>query len=192
MNPLDQQLEHSEVMPLEPSGQKRMAAELENQVRLKKPKHDNEDEEDIQVSQTPNGFPTGYDGSLIQSPSVREQMIEQRAPTTPMTGSVFTYRDGDPGYEYDISHSGRKTGRMAGAKGYSQQEIQALFSFIREKVFFLFFPLLSSFLFIHLHFFSFFSFLFFSFLFFSFLFFSFLFFSFLFFSFLHFYLMSYI
>ena len=35
--------------------------------------------------------------------------------------------------EYGVS-PGRKTGRMAGAKGYSLQEIQALFSFIRQKV----------------------------------------------------------
>jgi len=98
------------------AGQKRVLGDIgdEGQPRKKSKPSTSEDDE-IQVS-SGNGFPSAYpDGSLIQSPSASGR------------------EDHDSTYEYDISQSARKTGRMAGAKGYSQQEIQALFSFIREK-----------------------------------------------------------
>uniref|UniRef100_A0A7S4NSS9 Uncharacterized protein n=1 Tax=Paramoeba aestuarina TaxID=180227 RepID=A0A7S4NSS9_9EUKA len=103
------------------AGQKRSASSaLEGESPNKKSKND--DDDSIHEG---NGYSQQHyeDNSLIQDQNVARGYGMQK---------------GDGGYgggeggEYGVS-PGRKTGRMAGAKGYSLQEIQALFSFIRQK-----------------------------------------------------------
>eukprot|EP00008_Paramoeba_atlantica_P011397 CAMPEP_0201492938 /NCGR_PEP_ID=MMETSP0151_2-20130828/35421_1 /ASSEMBLY_ACC=CAM_ASM_000257 /TAXON_ID=200890 /ORGANISM="Paramoeba atlantica, Strain 621/1 / CCAP 1560/9" /LENGTH=324 /DNA_ID=CAMNT_0047880035 /DNA_START=103 /DNA_END=1077 /DNA_ORIENTATION=+ len=130
---INYQMENPEIS----SGQKRPAnTPLEDQPAGKKSKPSASDE-DIQVTQP--GYPnTGHytDGTLMQSPSSvivgnRDQNPPNTLPTTPVY--LRKSDSSESNFEYEVTSSGRKTGRMAGAKGYSLQEIQALFQFIHEK-----------------------------------------------------------
>jgi hypothetical protein len=61
--------------------------------------------EDIQSNPA---FPGGYpDGALLQSPSVSGR-------ENPSLAGASGYAHSDPSFDYDISQSARKTGRMAG------------------------------------------------------------------------------
>ena len=114
------------------AGQKRPGSTPNDNTPRKKNKTDQGDDEEIQVSQQPTAYPQSPfpEGTLMQN-SAREPMS-----TNPLQSPYALRRqDGDQSFDgYDVNSQGRKTGRMTGAKGYSLQEIQALFNFIRQKV----------------------------------------------------------